>query len=148
MVLLATNEPERLDPAFDRRFLTKISMPVPAPTERIAILHRELRRQAIPGFDDLVMNPETSRLAESLELTGGYWLNVVESAHLLALTEGKQKTSIEHLTEAAHRQVKQLVMHQNDERREHAFTLTWNGIDKKLPMATAGQPTPHRPANR
>lgn len=84
VIILATNQPLRFDPALDRRLLVKLDLGMPGPVERAVILRRELQASAHPLDPGLLADPALDRLAESRRITGGYWRNVVALGAMLA----------------------------------------------------------------
>jgi len=84
VIVLATNQPLRFDPALDRRLLVKLDLGMPGPVERAVILRRELQTSAHPLDPGLLADPALDRLAESRRITGGYWRNVVALGAMIA----------------------------------------------------------------
>lgn len=82
VVVLATNLPGDLDPAFGRRIHVTVDFPLPGPAERRAIW-----RRAVP--DDAPREPlDLDRLAEQHELSGGAIRNAAQTAAFLAAEAG------------------------------------------------------------
>jgi hypothetical protein len=84
VVFLATNQPLSFDPALDRRLQIKIHMDLPGPSERAVILRLELARQRVTLAAGLANDPQVTRLAESVRLSGGHLRNVVQVAVMMA----------------------------------------------------------------
>ena len=84
VVLLATNLPERLDRALDRRITYRLHFPFPAATERAAIWQRLLPATA-PGAETV----DTYRLGCRFQLAGGHIRNAVYKAAFRAASAGE-----------------------------------------------------------
>lgn len=72
VAVLATNSPEALDPALDRRILVKVEFPEPDRDARTAIWRKHLPTEA-PLADDV----DVAALASQFEISGGYIKNAV-----------------------------------------------------------------------
>ncbi|TVR42387.1 MAG: AAA family ATPase [Planctomycetota bacterium] len=83
-IILATNNPERLDPALDRRMQMRLRFGIPDAQLRERILERELRHQQWPS-EHWPSADERRRLARTWPLSGGYWANGVRAAFGRAL---------------------------------------------------------------
>lgn len=83
VVVVTTNAPESIDPAFTRRMDVVIELPPPEPAERARIWARHLPAHDVPAavIEDL---------AEVCRLTGGQIRNAAVYACLLALDEGRR----------------------------------------------------------
>lgn len=75
-IILATNNPERLDPALDRRMQVRLRFTIPSAALRERIVRRELQCQGWP-MDQLPSDEALRRLARAWPLSGGYWANGV-----------------------------------------------------------------------
>lgn len=80
LVILATNFKNNIDDAFQRRFQSVVSFPMPGVEER-----RQLWELAWPAAVKLDEQLGLGRLAENYELSGANIMNVVQYACLLAL---------------------------------------------------------------
>ena len=108
VVFLATNQPLLFDPALDRRLQIKIHMDLPGPTERADILRLELARQRVPLAAGLTNDPQVSRLAESVLLSGGHLRNVIQVAVMMASQRSGavgEPVQLDDLTEAVRLQI-------------------------------------------
>ena len=83
VAVLATNLPERLDPALDRRVLLRIALEVPPPSLRELIWKRHLPAD-VPLADDV----QLGQLAKRYDFSGGYIKNAVLLAVSRALARG------------------------------------------------------------
>jgi SpoVK/Ycf46/Vps4 family AAA+-type ATPase len=81
-VILATNMPEMLDPALDRRIALRLDYRVPNRGLRCLLWEKHLSQ--LPFVDTI----DTTWLAERYELTGGHILNASEAASQLARIRG------------------------------------------------------------
>jgi SpoVK/Ycf46/Vps4 family AAA+-type ATPase len=75
VAILATNMPQQLDEALDRRILVKVLFPEP---DRIA--RREIWQKHLPERAPLSDDVEIDALADRFEMTGGYIKNAVLTA--------------------------------------------------------------------
>ena len=102
VAILATNSPEALDPALDRRILVKVRFPEPDRDARNSIWKRHLPAQA-PLADDV----DVAALASQFEMAGGYIKNAVLTAVADAVHEGGSdpRITMAHLERAAKAQV-------------------------------------------
>jgi hypothetical protein len=82
LVILATNLSRNMDEAFMRRLRFIIPFTLPDRAERLAIWQRLLPRQT-PRANDI----DLGRLADEVDLSGGYLRNIVLSAAYLAVAE-------------------------------------------------------------
>jgi SpoVK/Ycf46/Vps4 family AAA+-type ATPase len=78
MVVLATNLPDRLDSALDRRVLLRIQLDVPAPA-----LREKIWRQLLPPTVPLAPDVDIPQLAKRYDFSGGY----IKSAVLFAVSK-------------------------------------------------------------
>lgn len=84
VVILATNLPDILDPALDRRVAVRIELAVPARNLRKALWDLHLRDES------LASDVDTSWLAERYELTGGHIANAASAARQSAVARSKE----------------------------------------------------------
>lgn len=89
LVLLATNRPQELDEAMDRRFLFKVRFRPPTAALREAIWRAHLPA-SVPVDGDL----DLPSLARSYELTGGLIKNAVVAALSAAVVRAPERPSI------------------------------------------------------
>ncbi len=110
VVLLASNQPYRLDPALDRRLQIKLCIGMPGARQRAEILRLELIRQGHAVDPGLARGAALARLAETFRFSGGYLRNVVQMAALSAGLRrgGHGAITADDLSSAALRQVKLL----------------------------------------
>ncbi len=105
VAILATNTPEQLDPALDRRALVRVSFPEPDRESRLRIW-----RQHLPPKAPLAPDVDLELLASRFELTGGYIKNAVLAAVAEAVHEdagaGTPCLHMRHLEAAAQSQVR------------------------------------------
>lgn len=103
VAILATNLPEVLDPALDRRILVKVRFPEPDREARLAIWEKHIPAQA-PIAEDV----DLGALAERFEMTGGYIKNAVLMAVASAVHDGADEPVIRmaHFLQAAQEQIK------------------------------------------
>lgn len=103
VAILATNLPEVLDPALDRRILVKVRFPEPDRESRLAIWKKHIPDKA-PLADDV----DLGELADRFEMTGGYIKNAVLMAVAAAVHDGKEPPEInmEHFLLAGEEQIK------------------------------------------
>ena len=73
VAILATNLPQKLDEALDRRILVKIEFPEPDRVRRAAEIWDKHLPDAAPMADDVDLDV----LADRFEMTGGYIKNAV-----------------------------------------------------------------------
>lgn len=83
IAVLATNMPEMLDEALDRRLLAEVTFTRPGPAAREAIW-----RCHLPERMPLAADVDVGRLAEEFELTGGLIKNAVLAAGLQVAARG------------------------------------------------------------
>jgi SpoVK/Ycf46/Vps4 family AAA+-type ATPase len=103
VAILATNVPEALDPALERRILVKLQFPEPDRQARLEIWKKHLPPQA-PVEPDV----DLEALAERYEMTGGYIKNamlaaVADAVHARA---DDPRIAMEHLDRAARDQMR------------------------------------------
>ena len=67
LVVLATNSPERLDPALDRRVLLRQQLDVPPP-----VLREKIWRMLLPPTVPLDKDVDLPQLAKRYDVSGGY----------------------------------------------------------------------------
>lgn len=104
VAILATNLPEDLDPALERRILVKIRFPEPERDARYEIWRKHLPDKA-PLHEDV----DVRALADRFEMTGGTIKNAVLAAVAAAVHDaGEEDPAIHHrhLEEAARDQLK------------------------------------------
>jgi hypothetical protein len=89
VVILASNLKGNIDDAFARRFQSMIHFPLPGPEERV----RLWRGAFLPSR--LAANVDLERIAEEFEISGGAIVNVLRSASLLALRNGRDSIQAE-----------------------------------------------------
>lgn len=87
--ILATNAPERLDRALDRRMLVRVSFPEPDRDARLAIW-----RKHIPAEAPVAPDVDLAALAAKYPLTGGLIKNAVLMAVAEAFREGGESATI------------------------------------------------------
>ena len=102
VAVLATNMPEQLDEALDRRIMVKVHFPEPDKIARRAIWEEHLPDQA-PLADDV----DLAALADRYETTGGYIKNAVlmSVAEAVHGAESDPEIEMEHLEEAVRDQL-------------------------------------------
>lgn len=101
VVILATNMPDALDPALDRRVAQRIEFDVPTRAMR-----EELWRCHLRDFD-LADDVDLSWLAERYELTGGHIANATQAAAQASKRSGTDSpVSLGNLEQAADQQVR------------------------------------------
>ena len=103
VAILATNLPEDLDPALNRRILVKVPFPEPDRSARLEIWRRHL-----PSSAPLSKDVDVEALADRYELTGGTIKNAVLTAVATAVHEEGDSASITmaHLEAAARQQMR------------------------------------------
>jgi SpoVK/Ycf46/Vps4 family AAA+-type ATPase len=103
VAIMATNLPEALDPALDRRILVKVRFPEPDRQSRL-----EIWRKHLPDEAPLTEDVDLEALASRFELTGGYIKNAVLSAVATAVHRGGDAPviSMAHLEDAALQQTR------------------------------------------
>lgn len=103
VAVLATNSPETLDPALDRRILVKVRFPEPDRESRLAIWKKHL-----PASAPLAPDVDPESLASQFEMAGGYIKNAVLTAVAEAVHAGGESPCItqRHLEAAAKAQVR------------------------------------------
>ena len=108
LAVLATNLPDKLDPALDRRVLLRLALDVPPPAlrEKIWALHLPKKTPLAPGID-------LAQLAKRYDFSGGYIKNAVLLAVSRALARdpskgdsGSAMLTIEDLDRAAQSQLR------------------------------------------
>jgi SpoVK/Ycf46/Vps4 family AAA+-type ATPase len=102
VAILATNMPQQLDEALDRRILVKVRFPEP---DRVA--RREIWQKHLPERAPLADAVEIDALADRFEMTGGYIKNAVLTAVADAVHRNgdEPKISMDALERAARAQV-------------------------------------------
>jgi SpoVK/Ycf46/Vps4 family AAA+-type ATPase len=95
VVILATNQPQLLDPALDRRILYRVSFDIPSPSMREAIWQVHLP-EALPRAKDV----DLVYLGRRFEFAGGYIKNAVLLGASAAATRLVQKREPACLTQA------------------------------------------------
>jgi SpoVK/Ycf46/Vps4 family AAA+-type ATPase len=102
VAILATNLPELLDDALDRRILVKVRFPAPDREARLEIWRRHL-----PPKAPLASDVDLESLADRFDLSGGYIKNAVLTAVADAVHSDGARPVIrmEHLERAARAQV-------------------------------------------
>ncbi|MEZ0471116.1 AAA family ATPase [Luteimonas salinilitoris] len=98
LVILATNLSKNMDDAFVRRLRFIVPFTVPDRTQRLAIWQRLLPPQT-PRTDDI----DLERLADGIDLSGGYLRNIALSAAYLAAAEDAA-VGMRHLSAATQRE--------------------------------------------
>ncbi|MSP60320.1 MAG: AAA family ATPase [Myxococcales bacterium] len=83
LAVLATNLPDRLDPAVDRRMLLRVNLEVPPPA-----LREQIWRIHLPPEVPLAEGVELNQLAKRYDFSGGYIKNAVLLAVSRALARG------------------------------------------------------------
>lgn len=104
VAVLATNMPEELDAALDRRILVKIRFPEPDRQAR-----REIWRKHLPDKAPLAPDVDLDQLADRFEMTGGYIKNAVLAAVAAAVhaqQEQPARITQAHLEQAARDQLR------------------------------------------
>lgn len=102
LVVLATNLPEKLDPALDRRVLLRVALEVPPPALRQKIWECHLPKE-VPLADDV----DLTQLAKRYDVSGGYIRNAVLLAVSRALARaGAKALTLEDLDLAAQAQLR------------------------------------------
>jgi SpoVK/Ycf46/Vps4 family AAA+-type ATPase len=106
MVLFATNQPQRLDPALERRIVMQVELPVPDPDLRLAIWELFLPPE-LPVADDV----DVTALANLYDFTGGTIKNAVVVALNRALSANPRQPVVSQalLKEACDAQLKATV---------------------------------------
>ena len=101
VAILATNMPERLDAALDRRMLVRLAFPPPDREAR-----REIWRKHLPASMPLAKDVDLDVLAERFDLAGGYIKNAVLTATAAVVRTGgkRPKVTMAHLVAAAQAQ--------------------------------------------
>jgi SpoVK/Ycf46/Vps4 family AAA+-type ATPase len=89
VAILATNLPQQLDEALDRRILVKISFPEP---DRVA--RREIWDKHLPEAAPVAADVDLDVLADRYEMTGGYIKNAVLMAVADAVYQGGDQPEI------------------------------------------------------
>ena len=131
IAVLATNMPEMLDEALERRILVRIpfSKPDRAARERIWLQH-------LPATAPLAADVDVDELAERFDLAGGYIKNAVLVAVATAVHEMADPTiTMEHLMNAARAQCRRVCAHADTRLVYPRVTLE----DVVLPPALADQ---------
>lgn len=102
VAILATNMPQQLDQALDRRILVKVRFPEP---DRVA--RREIWQKHLPDKAPLADDVSIDALADRFEMTGGYIKNAVLTAVADAVHRNGQnpQISMDALERAARAQV-------------------------------------------
>lgn len=102
IAILATNLPEVLDQALDRRILVKVRFPEPDREARLKIWQKHL-----PAAAPLTPDVDLEKLANRFELTGGYIKNVMLMAVAAAIHQNADspRISMEILETAAQKQL-------------------------------------------
>jgi SpoVK/Ycf46/Vps4 family AAA+-type ATPase len=102
IAVLATNLPEAMDEALDRRILIKVRFPQPDRQSRL-----EIWRKHLPETAPLAPDIDLEALADRFEMTGGYIKNAVLVAVADAVHGGGETPLItmEHLESAARQQL-------------------------------------------
>ncbi|MBK07630.1 MAG: hypothetical protein CL920_10405 [Deltaproteobacteria bacterium] len=102
VAILATNLPESLDPALDRRILVKVEFPEPDRQAR-----HEIWKKHLPDNAPIHKDVDLKKLADRFQMTGGYIKNAVLMAVASALHDNVDEPSItmEHLENAAQEQL-------------------------------------------
>ena len=102
VAILATNIPQVLDEALDRRILVKVRFPEPDRQARL-----EIWRKHLPSTAPLSNDIDLDKLADRYELTGGYIKNAVLTAVAEAVHGNGETPSITmaHLDAAARAQI-------------------------------------------
>ena len=102
VAVLATNMPEELDEALDRRIMVKVQFPEP---DKIA--RKEIWEEHLPEDAPLADDVELGLLAERYETTGGYIKNAVlmSVAEAVHGSDGDAEIQMEHLERAVRDQL-------------------------------------------
>jgi SpoVK/Ycf46/Vps4 family AAA+-type ATPase len=100
VAILATNAPQVLDPAMDRRILVKVRFPEPDRDAR-----REIWAKHLPSTVPVAADLDLEALADRYELAGGYIKNAVLMAVAEAVHRQSQEITQEHLENAARQQL-------------------------------------------
>ncbi len=101
VVILATNMPDILDPALDRRVAVRMELTVPPRNLRQTLWDLHLRKESLESDVD------TAWLAERYELTGGHIANAASAARQSAVARSKAGTiSASDLEDAADLQIR------------------------------------------
>lgn len=103
LAIMATNSPQVLDPALERRLMVRVSFPRPSQQARA-----EIWRQHIPPQAPLNPDVDLEDLAIRFDLTGGYIKNAVLMALARAVQSGRDQISQQDLLVAASDQQVQL----------------------------------------
>lgn len=105
VAILATNMPEVLDAALERRLLVRVAFPPPDREAR-----REIWRQHLPPTVPLARDVDLEVLADRFDLSGGYIKNAVLTATAEAVRTGgkRPKVTMAHLAAAAQAQTLRL----------------------------------------
>ncbi|KAB8198672.1 AAA family ATPase [Lysobacter maris] len=115
LVILASNLPRNMDEAFVRRLRFIVPFTVPDRTQRLAIWQRLLPART-PRSDDI----DLERLADGIELSGGYLRNIAVSAAYLAAAEDVA-VGMRHLSAATQREYAKVGRVFEDEELESIF---------------------------
>ena len=101
VAILATNMPQQLDEALDRRILVRVAFPAPDREAR-----REIWRKHLPAALPLAKDVDLDVLAERFDLSGGYIKNAVLTSVAEAVQTGgkRPKVTMAHLMKAAQAQ--------------------------------------------
>lgn len=102
VAILATNLPEAMDEALDRRILVKVRFPEPDRAMRL-----DIWRKHIPSTAPLAPDVDLDALADRFDMAGGYIKNAVLVAVADAVHSASESPviSMEHLEKAARSQV-------------------------------------------
>ena len=100
VAILATNLPEHLDPALDRRVLVRVAFPDPDASTRAAIWRKHFPPRA-PIADDV----DVPVLARRFAMSGGYIKNAVLAAIAGTVHRGEDQITMATLVEAAQAQL-------------------------------------------
>jgi SpoVK/Ycf46/Vps4 family AAA+-type ATPase len=102
IVVLATNQPERLDAALDRRVLLRLQLDVPAPA-----LREKIWQMLLPPTVPLDANVDLPQLAKRYDFSGGYIKSAVLFAVGKAIARGESsKLTMADLDAAAQAQLR------------------------------------------
>lgn len=129
IAVLATNSPEALDPALERRILMRLRFDEPDRAARLAIWQKHLPPQA-----PLAPDVDLEALASQFEMTGGYIKNAVLTAVAEAVHDGQAVPCITHahLERAARLQLRRI-----DRPDKSLFRPSVRLADVHLPGAVA-----------
>jgi SpoVK/Ycf46/Vps4 family AAA+-type ATPase len=119
LVVLATNSPERLDPALDRRILLRQQLDVPPPA-----LRERIWRMLLPSTVPLSPEVDLPQLAKRYDVSGGY----IKSAVLFAVGKaisrgGDARLSMADLDAAAQAQLRGDLSYYAERARPSTLTL-------------------------